>query len=136
MLGEWQLLTWKSRATQKKEATEYELWAFPYGELQRERLTKLLLEVFPKETIPTTLVPFLTCRELYETMCKNTSPDLAIDNLINDMKKYKRIIKKKDMTTFLAVVLANATLDENVNYPSAEEIRSKAASLDALRRDK
>ncbi|MDR3277192.1 MAG: hypothetical protein LBT12_00310 [Oscillospiraceae bacterium] len=134
-LGEWQIFSWKSRSKQKEEETAYEKWAFPYGQPQREKLTKLLLEVFPRENVATTLIPFLTCRELYEDICKNAPSDVAVDKLLNDMKKYKRIIKKKDMPTYLTLVLANARLDEAVAYPTADEIRASAATLEKLRRD-
>jgi hypothetical protein len=77
----------------------------------------------------------LTCRELYEDVCKNSPSDVAVDKLLNDMKKYKRIIKKKDMPTYLTLVLANARLGEDLEYPTADEIREGAATLEKLRRD-
>jgi hypothetical protein len=134
-LGEWQIFSWKSRSKQKEEDAAYEKWAFPYGAPQREKLTKLLLEVYPRESVATTLIPFLTCRELYEDVCKNMSSGDAVDKLLNDMKKYKRIIKKKDMPTYLALVLADARLDADLAYPTADEIRESAATLEKLRRD-
>ena len=135
-LGEYQLFTWKSKATQQKEQEEYEVWAFPHGEKQREALQKLLFDIYPKETVPTTLIPFLTCKELYEGVLKKSgSRDGAIDILINKQKKYKQLIKKKSMTTFLALVLADAEIDEQCEYPSAEAILARVQELDALRRE-
>jgi len=135
-LGEYTLFTWKSKATQEREQEEYEKWAFPYGEKQREKLQALLLSVYPKETIPTTLIPFLTCKELFElTVKKSGSRESAIDLLINKQKKYKQILKKKDMTTYLALVLADANIDENCGYPSAEEIFARASELDRIRKE-
>ncbi|MDR2357002.1 MAG: hypothetical protein LBD92_02810 [Oscillospiraceae bacterium] len=132
-LGEYAIFTWKSKKKQKKEAAEYEMWAFPYGSEQREKLQKLLLKVFPKETVATTLIPFLTARELFEGFCK--SPDLedyAIDRMLNGLKKYKRIIKKNEMSTYVALVLANARIDADLNYPTADDIRAKAMQLERL----
>ena len=135
-LGEYTLFTWKSKATQEKEQEEYAKWAFPYGEKQRDKLQALLLSVYPKESIPTTLIPFLTCKELYEgIMKKSTSRDEALDVMINKQKKYKRIIRKKDMTTYIALVLADADIDEQCEYPSADEIRARAHELDSFRKD-
>ena len=134
-LGEYQLFTWKSKATQQKEQEEYEVWAFPHGEKQREALQKLLLEIYPKESVPTTLIPFLTCKELFEGVLKKAgSRDGAIDTMINKQKKYKQIIKKKTMSTYLALVLADADIDEQCNYPSAETIIERALEIEGLRR--
>ena len=134
MLGENPIFTWKNKATQEKEQKEYEQWAFPYGEKQRENLIALLLSVYPKETEVTTLVPFLTCRELYETVLEKTgSSDEVINRLINTLKAYKKVIRKKDMTTYIALVLANAEIDGRCQYPSADEIHAKAAELEKLR---
>jgi hypothetical protein len=135
-LKEIQLLTWKNKAKQKQEAEEYEQWAFPYGEKQREALTKLLLEVFPKGNVATTLVPFLTCKELFEDVCK--TPDLrdyAAERLICGMKKYKLIIRKKEMPTYVALVLADSVINDECRYPSAEDIRAKAVQLEKMRED-
>ena len=134
-LGKNHMFSWKSKGTWEKEQTEYEEWAFPYGQKQRDNLQALLLEVFPKETVPTTLIPFLTCKELFGMARKSMSPDMAVDTLINSQKKYKRIIRQKEMPTYVAFVLADAEIDENANYPSADEIRARAVELEKLRRE-
>ena len=135
-LGEYQIFTWKSKAAQQSEQEAYEVWAFPYGEKQREALQKLLFDIFPKETVPTTLIPFLTCKELFESVLKKAvSLDGAIDTMINKQKKYKQIIKKKNMTTYLALVLADAAVDERCEYPEAEAVLARVMELDALKRN-
>jgi len=132
-LGEYSLLTWKSKASQKSEQEEYEKWAFPFGEKQRENLQALMLSVFPGESVPGTLIPFLTCKELYEGALKKLgSRDEALDVLINSQKKYKQIIKKKELTTFLALVLADAEIGEDCVYPGISEIRERVMELDKI----
>jgi hypothetical protein len=128
-LGDISLFSWKSKAQQEKEQDDYAKWAFPYGQAQRDKLVKLMLEVFPKESETTTLIPFLTCKELYTKFCK--TPDLydyAISKLL-EMKNYKRLIRKKDMPLYVALVVADARVDENLNYPTAEEIRAMATGF-------
>ena len=128
-LGEFNFFVWKSKEQAKREEEEYAKWAFPYGQEQRKKLVELMLEVFPKESEATTLIPFLTCKELYMKMCK--TPDLsdyAVDKLM-EMKKYKRIIRKQDMPYYVALVVADARIDENVEYPTADEIRQMAEGL-------
>ncbi|MCL2227943.1 MAG: hypothetical protein FWB97_10045 [Oscillospiraceae bacterium] len=136
-LSDISLFQWKRKAEMEREQVEYEKWAFPYGEKQRENLQALLFAVFPKRDVPSTLIPFLTCRELYETALKHTgrASDEIIDMLINKQRKYKSIIKKKDMTTLIALVLADAAVDERAEYPSAEVIHHRAEELEKLRRE-
>ncbi|MDR0491960.1 MAG: hypothetical protein LBH28_12025 [Oscillospiraceae bacterium] len=135
-LGEFQLFQWKSRATQQREQEEYEKWAFPHGKTQQDNLQALLLAVFPKESIPTTLIPFLTCKELYESALKKSGGrEQAVDLLLNTQKKYKRIIKAKDMPLYLAIVLADGDIDESCEYPAAEDIRAHAQALGKLRKE-
>jgi hypothetical protein len=132
-LGDLSIFSWKSRKKQSNEAAEYEIWAFPHGSAQREKLQALLLEVFPKETAATALITFLTARELFEGFCK--APDLedyAIDRMLNGVKKYKHIIRKKEMPLYVALVLANARIDADINYPTADDIRAKATQLERL----
>ena len=135
-LGEFQIFTWKSKATQETEMAQYEKWAFPYGQKQRDNLQALLLAVFPKGNVATTLVPFLTCKELYEGVLKKSGGrDMAVDTLLNTQKKYKRIITKKEMSTYIVLVLADAGIDESCEYPSAEDILDRAKELEKLRRE-
>ena len=134
-LGNSGLFSWKSKETIEREAKEYETWAFPYGQEQRDKLEALVREVVPKGHVPFALMGFLTCKELYEKHLKQTeSSDKATDILINVEKKYMQIIKKKEMTTFLALVLADAEIDERCEYPSAVEIHESIEKLEKLRR--
>ena len=131
-LGDWNLFTWKSKSTAEKEAQEYEKWAFPYGKEQQEKLQRLLLEAFPKESVPTTLIPYLTCKELFTNKCKSPSDyDMAIAELLK-MKKYKRLIRKGEMPLYLAFVLADYGVGSDIEYPSLSDIMKKADELREL----
>ena len=128
---EFSMFTWKSKATQQKEMEDYGAWAFPYGQKQRDNLEALLKEVFPKEPITTALVQFLTCKELYEEVLDKTgSYNIAIEELINSQKKYKQLIKKKDIVVYVALVLADSTIDEECEYPTGEEILEGAKLIE------
>jgi len=134
-LGDISWFSFKSRATAAKEQAEYAKWAFPFGQEQRDNLEKLLKEIFPKEPLPSLLIPFLTCKELYEGILEKAgSTDAAIDVMINKQKSYKQILKKKTMTIYLALVLADAGVDEQCLYPSADDILKKAGELEANRK--
>jgi hypothetical protein len=125
-LGEFNFFVWKSKEQVKREEEEYAKWAFPYGGAQRGKLVKLMLEVFPKENEATTLIPFLTCKELYMKICKTPEmTDYAVEKLM-EMQKYKRLIRKQDMPYYVALVVADSRIDENLDYPTADEIRQMA----------
>jgi len=137
MLGENAIFSWKSKNVQKQEAVAYEKWAFPYGEEQREKLEALLAEMFPKDKIANVLIPFLTCKELFEQVLKNhVTEEATIKHLINKVKKYKMVVRKKEMPTYIALVLADRRLDESVQYQTADEVRAKAQEIELLREDK
>jgi hypothetical protein len=129
-LGDINILSWKSKAQQQQEQADYEKWAFPFGLEQRQKLVKLMLEVFPKESEPTVLIPFLTCKELYCKIAK--TPDLAdyaIEKLLTEVKKYKRIIRKQEMPFYVALVVADQKIDDKLEYPSAQQIKEMAAGF-------
>jgi len=136
-LGEFRLFQFKSKTQREKEKREYAAWAFPYGEIQRERLCELACEMDPKIHLPLYLASFLTCKELYErTLEDSDSRENATDKMINSIKSYGQLIKKSEMPMYLAFVLADADIDENCIYPSADEMRVRTQELIDKRNEK
>jgi hypothetical protein len=126
------MFSWKSKATQQKEQKEYAAWAFPYGQKQRDSIEKLLKEIYPKENASIALVSFLTCKELYEAVINKTGPcenNVLIDKMLNEHKRYKQIIKMKDIPIYIALVIADSNIDDQCEYPAADEIRALAQEL-------
>jgi len=136
-LGDFKLFQWKSKKQLEKEQKEYAVWAFPHGELQKTKLTELMRELKPKEQSQMLLVSFLTCKEFYESKLEGSeaSEEAVIKTLLS-AKTYRQIIKQNDLAMYLAIVLADAGIDENCEYPSADEIRERAKELDELRKSK
>ena len=133
-LGEWKLFQFKSKKQRDKEEKAYAIWAFPYGEMQRERLTALMREIDPKESIQIFITAFLTCKELYEsTLEKSESHEAAIDKMLNEIKSYNQLIKAKEMPMYLALVLADANLDESCEYPSADTVKTMIRELEDMK---
>ena len=128
-LGEIKMFQFKSKEQLERESAEYAVWAFPHGELQRENLITLVKELFSKPYIPLHLTSFLTCKEMYEKALKDASQDDAIMYMLNSSRRHSQLIKPADMPMYLALVLADATLDESCQYPSADEIRTKTQEL-------
>ena len=130
-LGEFSMFSWKSRESRDREQKEYSRWAFPHGPEQRVNLEALLRELRPKERKEFVMMGFLTSKELYERYLADLgSREEALDYMINVEKKYKQIVSRDDMTTFLAVVLADAEVDESCEYPSVDEINQSIQELD------
>ena len=135
-LGEFRLFQFKSRRQREKEEREYAVWAFPYGDLQRENLSVLMQEIMPKESIQICLASFLTCKELYERTLEDVdSCDVAIDRMLNEIKSYGQLIKAKEMPVYLALVLADREVDDSCKYPSSDEIRTKIQELEGMKRE-
>ena len=129
----------KSKETVEREQAEYAKWAFPYGEKQRENLQTLLLSLYPKKkkALPIMLMGFLSYKELYQNAVKTaTSYEDIIKSLIKGHKRYRNLIDNKDLTTYIAIVLADAGIDERCEYPGVDEIGEKALEFEKYRGEK
>jgi len=132
-LGDFTLFQFKNKNQIERETAEYESWAFPYGEKQKEALTSLLKELNPKDAEQLMLISFLTCKELFEAAVKETdSEDDAIQCLIAKAGKYKQIIRKKDLSMYIAAVIADATIDESCEYPAVDELRERMREMEEV----
>jgi len=124
-LGDYTIFSWKNKETLAREQEEYGVWAFPHGEEQREKLETLMQELCPKEPVAFLLMGFLTCKELYERFVKKLgSSEKAVDYLLNKEKKYKSIIRKKEMPRYVALVLADTEYEKRGGYPTANDIQA------------
>jgi len=132
-LGDFSLFQFKSKEQREREAAEYETWAFPYGEKQKKTLTSLLKELRPKDKEQLMLISFLTCKELFEAAVKETDSETdAIRCFIAKAGKYKQIIRKNDLSMYIAAVIADATVDENCEYPTADELRGRMQEMEEI----
>jgi len=133
--GDFSLFSFKSKETRDKEQIEYELWAFPKGQMQRGKLEALMRELNPKGRREFMMVGFLTCKELFDRYSeKFDSDEKALSYIINEEREGTRIVNKNELTTTLALVLADKDFDKTSEYPPADEIRARASELDGLRR--
>ncbi|MDR2570655.1 MAG: hypothetical protein LBD23_10230 [Oscillospiraceae bacterium] len=129
-LGDFKLFQFKSKKQREKEEKEYAAWAFPYGDLQKANLSALINELIPKGTKPLHLAAYLICKELYNSTLEDSrSQEDAINKMIKGIKGYTQLIKKNEMPMYLALVLADANIDDKCEYPSAAEIRVLEKSL-------
>ncbi|MCL2426050.1 MAG: hypothetical protein FWD05_06905 [Oscillospiraceae bacterium] len=133
-LGDFKLFQYKSKNQRDREEHEYAVWAFPYGDTQKEKLCELFKELIRKPYIPMCLTVYLTCKELFEWTLKNSeSHEEAINKMINVVKGYEQLLTPAETPLYLALVLASAEIDENCEYPSADEIRTRIKELEDMR---
>ena len=134
-LGEFKMFQMKSKRQREKEEREYAIWAFPYGELQKAKLTDLIKELNPKASIKLSLASFLTCKELFDKALEDTgSQEDAIYTMVNVIKNYNQLIKSDEMPMYLALVLADAEIEEKCEYPSADDMRIRIQELDDVKK--
>ena len=93
------VFSFKTRKQRERDAKNFDRWAFPYGDPQRQKLIEILKELLPKEDPKAALAVYLFGR-------------------------YKKFIPY-----YKALVLADAQVDETLNYPSVEELRRRAEEL-------
>ncbi len=126
----------KSPAQRKKEAQKYDKWAFPYGPRQKEKLQTILKELMPEEDALSGMAVYLIGREAYQGSFKEDPEDTAERSVYRKMQTLDSALReqlrgklKKRIPYYKAMVLADAAVDENLNYPSIEELRKAAEDL-------
>lgn len=120
--------TIKSFREKKREQEAYNRWAFPYGQLQQEAVRALILELMPDEK-NTGIAIYLIGREAYQSV-EESDPLAEAYSAMRSMLAGKHAWK---IYTFLALILADANIDEDLKYPDAQTIRKMAKELEEMR---
>ena len=136
-IGDYQWLSFKSKKTRERDAKEYEEWAFPFGQRQRDAVTAILKELFPREDDSIALICHLTAKELasryHDIIDLPEHRDFALKNMAKDLKKYRRMFGKGNARfVYAALGMADLEITEALNYPTADELRAKGAELEIL----
>jgi len=128
--------TFKSPAQKKRESNMYDRWAFPYGEAQRKKLEQILKALMPKEDPIAGMVVFLIGKEGYLGSFKDDPVELAnrteekrlraMDYVLQQQLKGKN---KPLIPYYKAMILADAKIDRELNYPTLEELQKTAEEL-------
>ena len=130
------MFTFKTRKQRERDAKKFDRWAFPYGDPQRQKLIGILKELLPKEDPKAALAVYLMGREAYKGSFKDDAEDLAERTEERKLRALDYILKeqlfgryKKFIPYYKVLVLADAHVDETLNYPSVEELRRRAEEL-------
>ena len=126
----------KSPAEKKRESQMYDRWAFPYGPAQKEKLQQILKELMPKEDPIAAMAVYLIGREGYLGSFKMDAEELAARTeekkrsaMDYVLAKQLRGKSKKFLPYYKAIILADAKIDKDLNYPSIEELQKMAEEL-------
>ena len=130
------LFVFKTKKQREREAAKFDRWAFPYGMPQREKVTALLRELLPKEDPKAALAVYLMGRQAYLGSFKDDPDDLADRTEERKLRALDCQLSqqlfgrfRKFIPYYKVMVLADAKVDENLNYPSVEELRRQAEEL-------
>ena len=133
-IADW--FTFKSAKQRARDERNFARWAFPYGEAQKEKIIQLIRELMPKEDPKAALSVFLMGRQAYRGSFRDDPEDLAERTKQDQMDALDAILAnqlfgryKKFIPYYKVLVLADAQVDETLNYPSVEELRRRAEEL-------
>lgn len=126
----------KSRDQEEREFQAFSENSFPYGQPQRDKIEELLSQLFPKEKKQFTMMLFLLGKQYYHGYGLRNEQDyqgLTQEQRLNiAAKSLNRQLTgkhRKSLTTYLALIAADAQVDENLLYPTAQEIQEQARAL-------
>ena len=125
-------LSMKSKREREREQREFSHWAFPYGKEQQEKLRRLMRELFPREAPELAMMAYLTAREVYLDKYGDYADDPAFDpetEALAILAKGSVRPPRGDIPVYVALVVADAGVDERLSYPTREEVLAIAKQL-------
>ena len=133
-IADW--FTFKSAKQRARDERNFARWAFPYGEAQKEKITQLIQELMPKEDPKAGLSVFLMGRQAFRGSFRDDPEDLAERTESDKMEALDAVLAnqlfgryKKFIPYYKVLVFADLEVDETLNYPSAEELCTRAEAL-------
>ena len=118
----------RSKEEKQRDFEAYSKRIFPYGDSHKEKVSEILSALYPK-----TNIKYL--RMYYILLKDETTGENAVDFETAAKKLTKKSMVKAtpELNADLhALLLADSIIDENLNYPSIEELRASAKNLISL----
>ena len=126
----------KSREQEEREFQAFSENSFPYGQPQRDKVEELLSQLFPKEKKQFTMMLFLLGKQYYhgyglrnEQDYQGYTQEERLNIAAKSLNRQLTGKHRKSLTTYLALIAADAQVDENLLYPNAQEIQEQARAL-------
>lgn len=128
--------TFKSKEEREADERRYRRYVFPYGDKQREAVAGLIAELMPKEPASTAMAVFLIGKEGYLGSIRMHPEDREarteaqrVSGAVQALKKQLLGKNSVYIPTYLALILADVSVGEELIYPSPDELRARAAEL-------
>ncbi len=126
----------KSREQEEREFQAFSENSFPYGQPQRDKVEELLSQLFPREKKQFTMMLFLLGKQYYhgyglrnEQDYQGYTQEERLNIAAKSLNRQLTGKHRKSLTTYLALIAADAQVDENLLYPTAQEIQEQARAL-------
>lgn len=133
--------TMKSPEQRAADSAQYDRWAFPYGEEQRQRITVLLSALLPEEPPSTAMAVYLIAREGYtgpyqadQAARQGRTEEQRLQGCRTALKKQLPGPHRDKAPRYLALILADQAVGPELAYPAPEELLRRAETLAPLLR--
>ena len=128
----------KSREEVERERKEMESTSYPFGDRQRQTILNLLKDILPEEPEALALTIFLIGKKAYQQdkSCDTFDSDLPLKERLP--KTFRALGKqlfgrhREKMARYLALIMADSGVDEQLCYPSKMALLRTAAELEPL----
>lgn len=125
----------KSRIPTENELEGYYRWAYPYGDTHKEKINELISKVLPDEEKEIAIYNYLITRQelapkLYEGPVKVETETFAL--ALKKLKKQFYSKSKKNIYKYFSLVETDLKIDDNLDYPSVEDIINRAEEIEEL----
>ena len=127
----------RSAKQKAQDAQNYNRWAFPYGQSQRQKIESILKDLFPDEDPLIAMMLFLQGKEAYTGEDplegkgpRNCSEQTRIDYAVGAMKETLTGRLRKRLPLFLALIVADQQVDETLQYPQKSELLALAETME------
>lgn len=128
--------TFKSPEERARDSRLYDRWAFPYGEAQKAKVRERLRQLLPEEAPSTAMAVYLIGREGYLGHYKETPEELARRTEEEKLRGGAAALKKqllgrnrRLLPRYLALIVADEQVDEELCYPPEDALRQAAQEL-------
>lgn len=130
-------LSYRSPRQEKRDARKYDRWAFPYGEAQQSAVQRLLAELLPGEVPRIAMARYLIGREGYLGDYEETAEDREGVTRQDSRRTAAILLRRQvhgasdeeEIGRYLALIEADATVDEGLHYPTAAQLAEEARAL-------
>ena len=126
-----QWMSFKTKAQKQAGLDEYKKWAFKYGGKHKEKIEQILARLFPKERPSFAMMTYLLARDAYYGLygTGNYRVRDPVQDMYSVLSKRCFQVPKKDIPLYMALVIADEKVSDNLDYPPDDEIYAIASEL-------